>query len=102
MVFRKLPRLFLPLIIIFLGLWLLLQSAGPAPESVTRQLAVQSFAPGSAANSGTPVPSGELAVPVTVNLGDIPAGVLDPDNQLARWNRGEIDIFENDGIISSA
>ncbi len=103
MVFRKLPRFFLPLFIIFLGIWLLLQSAGPGPESVARQLAVQSFAPDGAANSGgTPVPSGALAVPVTVNLRDIPAGVLDPDNQLARWNRGEIDIFENDGIISSA
>jgi hypothetical protein len=102
MVFRKLPRFFLPLFIIFVGLWLILQSAGPQPESVARQLAVQSIAPGSAVDSGTPAPAGELAVPVTVNLRDIPAGVLDPDNQLARWQRGEIDIFENDGIISSA
>jgi hypothetical protein len=100
---RKPFRFLLPLFIIFLGLWLILQSAGPAPESVARQQAIQSFAPSGAEKiGGTPLPPGQLSIPVTVNLGDIPAGVFDPDNQLSRWNRGEIDISENDGIVSSA
>ncbi len=103
MFFRKPSRIIPLLFIFFLGLWLLWQSSGPAPESVARQQAIQSFAPGDGTGNtgGTPVPSEQLSVPVTVNLRDIPAGVFDPNNQLSRWNRGEIDIFENDGIISS-
>ena len=103
MVARKLSHLVLPLFIILLGLWLVIRSSGPAPESVARQQAIRSFAPGSTENSsGVPAPSGQLSAPVTVNLRDIPAGVFDPNNQLSRWNRGEIDIFENDSIIGSA
>lgn len=101
MFIRKLFRLVLPISIIMLGFWFLLQSSGPAPESVARQQAIQSFAPNGAETvAGTPLAPGQLSEPVVVDLSAIPAGVFDPNNQLSRWNRGEIDIFENDGIIS--
>lgn len=102
MFFRKLPRFVLPVSFILLGLWLVFRSSGPVPESVARQRAIQAFAPSGVPSDegGTAVPSAQLSLPVTINLSDIPAGVFDPDNQLSRWNQGEIDIFENDGIIS--
>ena len=100
---RKLPRFILPLSIILLGIWLVTRSSGPAPESVARQQAIQAFAPNGAERVGdTAVPSAQLSEPVTVDLRTIPAGVFDPNNQLSRWNRGEIDIFENDSIVGSA
>lgn len=102
MFFRKLPRLILPLSLFLLGLWLVIRSSGPAPESVARQQAIHSFAPSGSQNfSDTLLPPEQVSLPVTVDLHDIPAGVYDPDNQLDRWMRGEIDIFENDGIISN-
>ncbi len=103
MVVRKLFRLSLPLLVILLGFWLVTHRSEPAPESVARQQALRAFAPnGNATIGGTPIPPGQLSEPVMVNLRDIPAGVIDPDNQLARWERGEIDIFENDSIVGGA
>jgi hypothetical protein len=101
MVFRKLPRFFLPSFSFSSDCG---YCSNPPGQGQNLRPANWPFNPLrlANANNGTPVPSGALAVPVTVNLRDIPAGVLDPDNQLARWQRGEIDIFENDGIISSA
>ena len=101
--FQKISRFILPVSVLLLGVWLVTRSSGPAPETVARQQAIQQFAPNGVAgdgDEGTAVPATQLSVPVTINLSEIPAGVLDPDNQLARLNRGEIDVFENDGIIS--
>ncbi|MBK8905884.1 MAG: DNRLRE domain-containing protein [Anaerolineaceae bacterium] len=105
MLFRNFSRTILPLLLFGAGVWLVSLTVSPAPESASRQEAIHAFAP---AGSGIGeagdqvVPVSQLAVPYAVNLGDIPAGVLDPNNQLARWERGEIDLFEQDNIVSTA
>lgn len=75
-----------------LGGWLLLNFAGPAPEGAARRSALRAFAPGADGVLSESVVVSEPAVPVVVNLSDIPAGVYDPDNQLDRYLRGEIDL----------
>jgi hypothetical protein len=83
------------------GVWLIFRAASPAPETVERQQAVQAFAPVSVERDfAAEVFSTGYASPTVVNLRDIPAGVYDPDNQLDRWRRGEIDLNEADGIRS--
>lgn len=105
MLYRNLYRIILPLLLIGAGVWLVGLTVSPAPESASRQEAIQAFAP---AGSGIVeagdqvVPVSQLAVPFSVNLRDVPAGQLDPDNQLARWERGEIDLVEQDNIVSAA
>ena len=37
-----------------------------------------------------------VAEPSVADLSAIPAGVYDPNNQLDRWKRGEIDLTENE------
>ena len=37
-----------------------------------------------------------MVEPTTVDLRTIPAGVYDPNNQFDRWQRGEIDLTENE------
>lgn len=98
----KIARFVILLVFVLLGLWLIVGTWQPAPETVARQQAIRAYAPGDVDRvAGTAVPAAAVALPVTVDLRQIPAGVPDPDNQLARWQRGELDIFENDGIISS-
>ncbi|MCA9902138.1 MAG: hypothetical protein KC433_28355, partial [Anaerolineales bacterium] len=99
----KLSRVALVAALLFLGAWLLSISSGPGAETAVRQQAVQSFAPvgvNEAANVN-PQQNGP-ASPVTVNLRDIPAGVRDHNSQLDRWQRGEIDIDEVEGIRGAA
>ena len=87
MLFRNLSRIILPLLLIGSGVWLVGLTANPAPESVSRQEAIQAFAP---AGSGIveagdqAVPVSQLSVPYTVNM------------------RGEIDLVEQDVIVSAA
>jgi hypothetical protein len=98
-------RVFVIAVVLVGGLWLLASAAGgPAPESVSRQSALQAFAPlqDRAFQDGPSGPTREIVSPVTVNLRDIPPGVFDPNNQLDRWRRGEIDLAEMDGIVSAA
>ncbi|MCB8976246.1 MAG: DNRLRE domain-containing protein [Ardenticatenaceae bacterium] len=103
--FRKLPRIILPLLLFGAGVWLISLTVSPTPESISRQQAIQAFAPagsGSAAANAQDLPETQIAEPYSVNLRSIPAGQLDPDNQLARWQRGEIDLVEEEGIVSEA
>ena len=85
------------------GVWLLASSGGPAPETAQRQDALQAMAPGgsgSGAIGETDRPT--ISRPTVVNLGDIPAGVYDPNNQYDRWRRGEIDLEEELAAFSAA
>ncbi|WP_420632036.1 DUF7594 domain-containing protein [Candidatus Leptofilum sp.] len=103
--FRKTPRIVVPLLLLLAGIWLVGQSTMPTPETANRQQAIQAFAPASAGiaeNSNLSPATSQLAEPFTVNLRDVPAGVLDPNNQLHRWERGEIDLQEQDGIRGAA
>jgi hypothetical protein len=71
------------------------------------QRALQSVAPaGVGPGAAVPLAPDETAVlvleavePVNVEMSDVPAGVLDPNNQYDRWLRGEIDM-ESESIVS--
>ncbi|MCB8949696.1 MAG: DNRLRE domain-containing protein [Ardenticatenaceae bacterium] len=105
MFFRKLPRIILPLLLLGLGIWLVSVSTAPAPETTSRQEAIQAFSPatdGIVEAGDLALPASQIAIPYTINLRDVPAGVLDPNNQLARWERGEIDLEEEEGILGEA
>ncbi len=93
------------LALVLAGIWLLGRAEGPAPESLARQAAVSALAPAGALapvavdRERTAAPADPGAVsPVVVDLRQIPAGVYDPNNQLDRWRRGELDLAEADGI----
>ncbi len=102
---KQLSRITLLAVLMLGGLWLILHAVSPAPESVTRQDAMQALAPIAVdrpAPAGAPVALQQQARPVVVDLADIPAGVYDANNQLDRWKRGEIDLDEQDGRLSRA
>ncbi len=92
----KLIRLGGLALLLFAGIWLLSRASGPTPESLERQQAIQSFAPVDIGNRDAvgEIVEQSASFPTTVNLADIPAGVYDPNNQYARWRRGEIDLQE--------
>ena len=92
-------------VIVIAGLWLAARSVAPGRESAAREQALQLAAPGRPATgraNGAPLPERVVASPAAVDLRAIPPGVYDPNNQLDRWKRGEIDIKENEGIVSEA
>ena len=101
----KISRVLLVAALLCLGAWLLSFSSGPGVETAVRQQAIQSFAP-AGADVNAPIDVRSLqagaAQPVVVNLRDIPAGVRDPNSQLDRWQRGEIDLDEVEGIRGAA
>jgi hypothetical protein len=87
------------------GAWLVSRRAAPAAESPARQDAVLQAAPGGRAQldpNAAPLPEMSMVEPTTVDLRTIPAGVYDPNNQYDRWQRGEIDLTENESIVSEA
>lgn len=91
--------------VLFLGVWLLSNLGSLAPESVSQQNAVQALAPAGAVSDVSEDSAGNVGgavSPVVVNLADIPAGELDPNNQFDRWQRGEIDLDEIEGMRSAA
>ncbi len=101
----KLVRIVLVAVLLIAGAWLVGRRAGPAPESVSRQDAVLQAAPGGRAQvdpNAPPLPEMSMSEPVVVDLRTIPAGVYDPNNQYDRWQRGEIDLIENESIVSEA
>ena len=101
----KARRLLLVLVLAILGTALLFMRSGPTTETVARQQALQSFAPVGASNDNAdaqPAAGTEQVSPIVVNLADIPANVYDPNNQYDRWQRGEIDLAEHEGIVSAA
>jgi hypothetical protein len=87
-----------------IGIWLFVTSpSGPTAESITRQRAVQSFAPvPTGRDEGAEIGSQELSFPTVVNLAKIPAGVYDPNNQYDLWVKGEIDLDHQEGIVGTA
>ncbi|MCA9971721.1 MAG: hypothetical protein KC425_15960 [Anaerolineales bacterium] len=98
---QKISRLVVLAALFVAGIWLMSRAAGPAPESAARQEAIQALAPVNPARDQAEVaPAADAVVPVVVNLADIPAGVYDPDNQYDRWQRGEIDLEQESGLIS--
>lgn len=102
----KLSRILIIVVVILAGAWLLLAApSGPGAETVSRQDALSGaiFAPGGtdrqSDSSASAAVSQDKVDPVTVDLADIEPGVYDPNNQYDRWQNGELDLDEEDGII---
>ena len=87
------------------GIWLVAHSGAPAPESSARRAALAAFAPGrplAPRSDVAPAPESGVATPVTVELAAVPTGV-NPENSLyARWQRGEVDLTEEESILPPA
>ena len=103
---KKFWRLGFIFTLVIVGGWALRGASSPGEETVARQNALQALAPAGQHDLGIeeiiPDRPPRAVKPVTVNLKDIPANVYDPDNQLDRWQRGEIDLVENDNLRSAA
>ena len=98
-------RISLVVVLLIAGVWLVGRQVAPAAESAARQDAVLQAAPGGRAQvdpNAPPLPEMFMVEPTTVDLRTIPAGVYDPNNQFDRWQRGEIDLTENESIVSEA
>ena len=98
-------RVSLVVVLLIAGVWLVGRQVAPAAESAARQDAVLQAAPGGRAQvdpNAPPLPEMFMVEPTTVDLRTIPAGVYDPNNQFDRWQRGEIDLTENESIVSEA
>ncbi len=96
----RLGRIVVIAALLLAGIWLVARASGPAPEGLARVQAVQMAAAGARVGSA---PEGQLpevtvAEPVTVDLSQVPSGVYDPNNQFDRWQRGEIDLLENEDL----
>lgn len=103
----KLSRVIIILIVLLAGVWLLIAApTGPGAETVGRQNALQGaiFAPAGTnhQSSNTAFAASDMTKvdPVIVDLAGIEPGIYDPNNQYDRWQKGEIDLDEQDGIIS--
>ena len=103
----KLSRVIIVFIVLLAGVWLLLAApTGPGAETVARQHALQGalFAPAGTDRQSSESDLANTAVnkvdPTHVNLADIEPGVYDPNNQFDRWQNGELDLDEQDGIVS--
>ena len=94
-------RLITAVLVLAGGFWLLTRSTFLGQDGTSRQQALQIFSPNGSGifNSNAPV-NGVTADPISVNLLDIAPNVYDPSNQYDRWQRGEIDLDEQDGILT--
>lgn len=103
---NKAGRLIVIVTLVVAGVWLAIRSVSPAAESAARMAAVVQAQPGLAGPGvrvggvprGERVPELVIVQATTADLSAIPAGVYDPNNQYDRWQRGEIDLLEDEGI----
>ncbi|MCA9971171.1 MAG: hypothetical protein KC425_13190 [Anaerolineales bacterium] len=102
---RKLIGVGLLVALFVLGVFSLSQGASLRPETAARQQAISAMAPIGIEREGAAdeaVPAAGTVAPMSVNLADVPVGEYDPFNQFDRWQRGELDLQELDGIRSAA
>ncbi|MCG8346727.1 MAG: Ig-like domain-containing protein [Chloroflexales bacterium] len=101
------------LVLLGTGAWVLARPVAPAPESATgAQARLRALAPAgeevtapytAALHQTASDPIVHTPVrPTVVDLRTIRPGQRDPNSQLDRWQRGEIDLDERDGIVSAA
>ncbi|HOU40747.1 MAG TPA: hypothetical protein PK829_05725 [Promineifilum sp.] len=91
--------------LVAVGLWLAVRASMPAPESSARRAALSAFAPGrplAPASSAELAPQAGTAAPTTVVLANVPTGVDPADSLYARWQRGEVDLTETEGLLPPA
>ena len=99
-------RMLLLFAVLTAGVWLLGRPASLQPEGLARLQALDGLSTNDAAtgaqSDGADVVVHAPVAPVSVNLADVPAGVGDGNSQYERWLRGEIDLDEEDNLISPA
>lgn len=111
--YRKFVGIGLVVALLVVGVFLLVRTTGLSAEATARQEALSALGPVGVARDGDKdvslstsaveeAPETQAVSPVAVNLSDIPVGVYDPNNQYDRWQRGEIDLEENEGIRGEA
>ena len=105
---NKLFRILLLLAVLTAGVWLLGRPGVLQPEGLARQQAlIGALGPvGVQGGDGVSSAAGDIIVhepvaPVVVNLADVPQGEGDGNSQYERWVRGEIDLDEDDSIVSA-
>ena len=101
---RKTWRLFSLLVFTISGIILLSYQASPRSETLTRQEIVrQAFSPNdfqsTLIHNDLAPTTGDVVVPITVNLADVPHTVENPTSLYNRWLRGEIDLDKEEGIL---
>lgn len=106
---NKILRVVLLITILTAGVWLLGRPGRLQPEGPARLEALSSLAASGAAPNGAQgnIPTGRervhnLVMPVTVDFSEVVVDSHDPDSMQERWLRGEIDVDENDGLVSEA
>ncbi|MBP6786382.1 MAG: Ig-like domain-containing protein [Candidatus Promineofilum sp.] len=101
----KVTRVLVIVSLVIAGFWLAARSVRPAAEGAARVAAVQMAAPAvrvGQSGDAQQVPDVVVVEATTVDVSAIPAGVYDPNNQYDRWQRGEIDLLENENILPDA
>lgn len=107
---NKYVRLTFVLCLCLGGFWLLTRSSVPAPDSLLRQQAMQSLAPGGRPPGGGAVLVDEgvqilrktAVFPTTVNLADIPSRPSPVDKLQQQYLDGKIDLAEQDRPVSES
>ncbi len=109
MSYQKLFRVGLLMLAIILGVVLLARPSQLRPETVSRFAALQSLAPsgGAGLDAGEAAQTGQIVVydavaPSVVDFATIDPNTPHTDSMFERWLRGEIDLDENDSIVSEA
>lgn len=111
---NKMLRILLLLAVLTAGAWMLGRPGALQPEGAARVRALRSLSAGSAATSaGANVAAQEgvgtgatvvheAVTPGVVDFSKVQVSTENENSMYARWMRGELDLEENDGILSAA
>jgi hypothetical protein len=102
---RSITRALVIAALLVAGVWLALRPSAPAAESSARRAALSAFAPGrplSPNSDAVDAPQSGTVAPVAVDLTSVPTGANPADGLYARWQRGEVDLTENESILPPA
>lgn len=105
---KKFAQLATVMVALVLGVWLVVRPSQLRPESISRITALRALAPaGNAQGEAAAAPTGQRIVydavtPTVKNFADVDPNAPHGDSMYDRWLRGEIDLDENDSILSAA
>ncbi len=105
---KKITRIFMIISVLALGIWLAARPVQVPAETALRQQAMRSLAPGGSSSSeGAAAATGQRivyppAAAATVDFATVDQNAPHGDSMYDRWLRGEIDLDENESILSAA
>ncbi|MBE2199715.1 MAG: hypothetical protein IAE79_13960 [Anaerolinea sp.] len=105
---KKMIRIFMITSVLALGIWLAARPVQVPAETALRQQAMRSLAPGGSSSSeGDADATGQRVVyppaaAATVDFATVDQNAPHGDSMYDRWLRGEIDLDENESILSAA